>query len=34
MDNSTENLKLVNKKEKTITNSMLNSLQGSYNDLK
>ena len=34
MDNSTENLKLVNKKEKTITNSMLNSLRGSYNDLK
>ena len=34
MDNSTENLKLVNKKEKTIINSMLNSLQGSYNDLK
>ena len=34
MDNSTENLKLVNKKEKSITNSMLSSLQGSYNQLK
>ena len=34
MDISTENLKLVNKKEKTITNSMLSSLQGSYNQLK
>ena len=34
MDNPSENLKLVNKKEKTITNSMLNSLQGDYNDLR
>ena len=34
MDNSTENLKIVNKKEKSITNSMLSSLQGSYNQLK
>ena len=34
MDNSTENLKLVNKKEKSIKNSMLSSLQGSYNQLK
>ena len=34
MDNSTENLKLVNKKEKSITNSMLSNLQGNYNQLK
>ena len=34
MDEPTENLKLVNKKEKSITNSMLSNLQGNYNQLK
>ena len=34
MDNQTENLILVNKKEKSITNSMLSNLQGNYNQLK
>ena len=34
MDEPTENLKLVNKKEKSITNSMLSNLQGNYNKLK
>ena len=34
MDNSKENLKLVNVKEKTITNSMLSNMQEDYNQLK
>ena len=34
MDNSAENLKLVNVKEKTITNSMLSNMQEDYNQLK
>ena len=34
MDEPNENLKLVNKKEKSITNSMLSNLQGNYNQLK
>ena len=34
MDNPTENLKLANIKEKSITNSMLSNMQGNYNQLK
>lgn len=34
MDNSTENLKSANKREKSITNSMLSNMQGNYNQLK
>ena len=34
MDNATENLKLVNRKEKSITNSMLSNMQEDYNQLK